>query len=33
MTSLHFGSSNGHTVIAEALIRAGADVSVVDSVS
>ena len=33
MMPLHYGSENGHAVVVEALIRAGADVSAVDKVS
>ena len=33
MTALHYGAKNGHVAVVEGLIRAGADVNVVDDVS
>lgn len=33
MTPLHFGASNGNSLVVEELIRAGADVNAIDSVS
>ena len=32
-TPLHYGAENGHVAVVEVLIRAGADVNVVDRVS
>ena len=33
MTALHYASGNGHAAVVETLIRAGANVNAVDSVS
>ena len=33
MAPLHYGAKNGHAAVVEGLIRAGAEVNVVDRVS